>query len=164
MIFIQYIISFQRLLTPILPLSERWSSPAALPLCTPLRLCMTPPAPENAVWPGWNSFPASRFKNWLFPAFACGRSPAWRLNSAPAGRQTTPPGRADGLPQANAGNSTIFSQACGKRIPAGPNGVLRRRGRHAKPQRGTQGQGGRAVPSLRRRLLMILCLYIFPLA
>ena len=76
--------------------------------------------PASAAW-GWlHSFSANHFKNWLFLSLACGKSTAWRLNSAPMGRQTTPPERAGELPTCKTKKQHNFLTGLRKKNAATP--------------------------------------------
>ena len=62
-------------------------------------------------------------------ALHAGGSPAWRLTSALTGVKQRRQDVRVNLPHAALKNSTIFSQVCGKRTPAGPS-ILGRQGGH----------------------------------
>ena len=111
------------------------SLPFLVPVSGALRMPLMHPAPM--IGRGTVSFSENHFKNWLFLSFACRKFSRMAAELRPYGRQTTPPGRAGGLPAYKSRNSTIFSQVFRKRDRAPSDHRCRMHEGH------TQGAGNR---------------------
>ncbi len=131
---------------------------SSLPFPCALRPGLRPSCTRPLCWPGGIPFSADHFKNWLFLSAACRNFTRMAAELRPTGVEQRRQGVRVNFLHAAPTNSTIFSQICGKRNPAGP---AKRTGAGG-PQTGPQGTGkGEGGPGWRTGGLGAGCLRVW---